>query len=652
MIEEKYPHIFRPLELGNVTLRNRIIAAPTGSPAICAPEYLKRESAAFYQFRAMGGAAVVTLGDSVVDSKYGLMHPHKTRLDDPCVVPSLSNTSRYIAQYGAIPSLELQHGGNTANTGNSCGNVMSTDTPTYGPDHGFNEFGKEIFEMPQEIIRYIVECYGSAARTAKECGFQMLCIHGGHGWLLHQFISPTTNHRTDGYGGTVEKRCRFALEVIDAVRSAVGPGFPIEFRMSGHEYTPEGYGIEEAVEIAKLIAPKVDLLQVSAGYHENPTSCTYMHPSMFREHGCNVWLAEEIKKHVSTPVATIGGINDPAMIEDILASGKADVVEMSRALIADPFLPRKIREGRENEIRKCVRCLLCHHQTDNTKRNIRCTVNPVIGRELEHMNAFPPTEAKKVLVVGGGPGGLQAALTAAERGHSVTLCEAEDRLGGMLNYEEFVPFKKELYEFAQQLGDKVRKAGVEIHLNTRVDAAMAEAFAPDVLVCAVGSDYVLPPIPGIDKPNVLALPALRNPEAPFGRKVVILGGGLVGCETAIHLMRQGRQVTVVEMSDHFGTGAPGLHKDAIAAEFALGVELRLNTRALRIVDEGVICEGPEGEELLEADSIFCATGLRARKELRDELRRVAPRFIAVGNCVKPEQVFQAVSYAYWSALDI
>lgn len=651
MTYQKYPHLLSSIDIAGVTLRNRIMASPTGAPSVMPPNYITREASAFWELRAKGGAAVVTLGDNIVDSETGLMHPHKMRIDDPCIIPSLTNTARYISQYGAIPSLELQHGGKFSNAENIVSKAMRSDLPTYGPDAGVNEFGDEILEMPEEIIERICRKFGEGAAVAKMCGYKMICIHGGHGWLIHQFLSPSMNHRKDKYGGSTENRARMALMIIDSIRKAVGPRFPIEFRMSGAEFTKDGYGIDEGIAIAKLIAPKVDLLQVSAGVHDDEDTCVITHPDMFHEHGCNVWLAAEIKKHVDVPVATIGGLNDPEQMEEILASGKADVIEMSRALMADPYLPRKIAEGREDDITRCVRCLVCHDQTSTT-RNIRCTVNPVIGRELEHDQAFPPTEPKKVLIAGAGPGGLQAALTAAKRGHEVILCEAEDRVGGMLNYEEYVPFKKELFELPGTLERRCINAGVDIRLNTVVTPEYAENIAPDVIVCAVGSDYIVPPIPGIDSPGVKFLPALLEKDA-FGERVVIIGGGLVGSETAIHLNRIGHKVTVVEMAPDYAMEAPLAHRQGIKLEFRKGIEALTGTTVVRITEHGVVVKPGDGSErTLECDTVFCAAGLRSRREVRESLRHCAPRFLSIGSCEAPGMVFSAMSQGYYGALEI
>lgn len=649
----KYPHLFQPIRLGSLLLKNRIFAAPASQPDVNPGVYLKKENVAYYEARAKGGAAVVNLGDTVVHTRTGRAQPHKPLMDDPAVVPSLSDAARAIRQHGAFACLELSHCGKYANVPNLVSKQTYNEKP-YGPMEEINPDGVKIYEMPEEIILEIVEAFGAAAATAKRCGFDLVMIHGGHGWLLHQFMSPN-NNRADQYGGSFENRMRLTHMVLDRVRQAVGPGFPIEFRMSGEEGVEGGYGVDYGIQIAKSIESKVDLIHVSAGIHDVPDAFVVTHPDMFHP-GRNVWLAAEIKKHVSVPVATIGGLNDPAEMEEIIASGKADIVEVSRALMADPDLPLKARMGREDEIVRCMRCFACMTNIPTT-RNMRCALNPTIGRELEVRNLPEKAPVSKlVLVAGGGPGGMKAAITAADRGHRVILCEASDRLGGQINCEGHIPFKKDYVAFRDYLIRMVerRQDAIEVRLNTPVNAQLAGEISPDAIIVAVGAQPIVPPIPGMDDPRVVFVDELRKENPSFGDRVVILGGGLVGCETAIWLRQQGKAVTVVEMRDTFAGDAPIFHKIGVRLQMEeLGVDLRLNTAAVAITEEGLKARSSAGEEFVfPADTILCAAGMRARHSVVEELMCAAPEVYPIGDCVRAGQVFWAVSGGYFAALDL
>ncbi len=652
-MECKYPHLFAPIQLGRLMLKNRIFAAPASQPDVNPGVYLKKENVAYYEARAKGGAAVVNLGDTVVHTRTGRAQPHKPLMDDPAVVPSLSDAARAIRQHGAFACLELSHCGKYANVDNLVSKQVSKEKP-YGPMDEINPDGVHIYEMPESVIEEVVEAFGAAAATAKRCGFDMVMIHGGHGWLLHQFMSPK-NMRKDRFGGSFENRMRLTHMVLDRVRQAVGPGFPIEFRMSGAEGTPGGYEVDYGIQIAQSIQSKVDLIHVSAGIHDVPDAFVVTHPDMFHP-GRNVHLAAEIKKHVNVPVATIGGLSDPAVMEEIIASGKADIVEVSRALMADPDLPKKARAGREDEIVHCMRCFACMTNIPTT-RNMRCALNPAIGRELE-LRSLPQKApvSKRVLVAGGGPGGMKAAITAADRGHKVILCEATDRLGGQINCERHIPFKKEYVQFGDYLISMVqrRSESIEVRLNTPVTPEVARQVDPDAIIVAVGAQPIVPPIPGIDDRRVVFVDELRSAQPRFGKRVVILGGGLVGCETAIWLRSQGKDVAVIEMQGDFAADAPIFHKIAVRQQMErLGVDLRLNTTAVSIGDEGLVGRTKDGDEILfAADTILCAAGMRARHQVVESLLPLSAEVYPVGDCVRAGQVFWAVSGGYFAALDL
>lgn len=649
MYRKNYPNLFSPLKIGNLTLKNRISASPTSNPALNMNTYMTKDVASFYEMRAMGGAAVVTIGESIVHTRTGCNSNYRLLLDDPNVIPSLSDFARTIKQYDCIPSIELAHAGKFANVPNSLRPAGSGEIP-YGPVNEVTPEGYEIFEMNEELIAEVAEAYGKAAGVVKFCGFEMLLVHAGHGWLLDQFMSPLYNRRTDRFGGSLENRMRFPLMVLDSIRKHVGPGFPIEFRFSGEECVTGGITIDEGVEIARMVEDKVDLIHVSAGLHEQPGANVITHTSTFVPQGRNVFLAEAVKKVVKKPVACIGGLIDPAMMEEIIASGKADIVAMARSLIADPYLPQKALEGRDEDIVKCIRCYVCMDTLRGT-RNMRCALNPIIGREYEHKFLPAPGPVKKVLVAGGGPAGMEAAMTAALRGHQVILCEASAQLGGQTLSEQHIPFKKDLYHFGQQRARQLEDAGVEVRLNTPATRDLAERIRPDAIIAAIGAASIIPDILGIDGKNVVFLKDLRKGHSCFGDKVVILGGGLVGCEMAIHLHRQGKKVTVIEMADEWARDAPKLHKDAMRVELRKGIEMRLNTKGLEITDEGLVCAGTDNTPtLVEADTVFCAVGMRSRSV--EHLRDIAPIFKVVGDARVPRQMFEATTGGYWAAMTL
>ena len=641
-----FSHVLSPIRLGNTWFRNRIFAAPASLPDYSNEAGMTDRQKAFYALRARGGAASVATGDGIVHFETGFTHPYKLRLDDPEIYPALGDMARSVRQFGAVPTLELSHGGKFANVANFIGN-MQTGRASYGPIHEFAPGGEEIFEMPAEMIVRIAESYGAAARRAKEAGFGMILVHAGHGWLLQQFMSPRTNRRTDEFGGSFENRMRFTQLVLDEVRRAVGPGFPIEFRMSGAEFTDGGYDLDYGIRIAKAVEEKVDLIHVSAGVHDNPHTFIVTHPPMFREHGCNVYLAEAIRKAVRVPVATIGGLTDPEMLEEIVASGKADVVELSRQLMADPYLPRKMAEGRVDDITHCIRCFHCMDQLRH-RRTMRCALNPHIGREdVGEAPAAP--RRKTVLVAGGGPAGMEAALAAHARGHRVTLFEAGDALGGQTLCERYVPFKFDMYRFGETLARRVREAGIDVRLSTPLTPELARSMQPDVIVAALGAEPVRPPIPGADGANIRFCTDLKNADPGIGARVVIIGGGLVGVESAVHFAQEGKSVTLLEMADDIARDAAWPHRLALTEQLeTLGVAVHTGCAAQEITAEGVRAGG----ELFPADTVFLAAGLHPRAEAAEALRVCAPEFYRIGDCLKPDVLFGATSGGYFAGREI
>ena len=648
-MKRHFPHLCSPITIGRVTFRNRMFSAPMGGTDITNDGCIGPKSTAFYELRGKGGAGAVTVSECMVHPDTDGSHAYHL---DTSILNSLAAatyTADAIHRHGAVPSLELSHSGMYAGT-YMTDKSKQHNMHQWGPSDTVRPDGVPVKALTTDMLSDIVASYGRVAGLAKRAGFGMIMIHGGHGWLLNQFLSPYFNKRTDEYGGSLENRCRLAIEVLKSVREAVGPGFPIEFRMSGSELFEGGYDLAEGVRIAQMIEPYVDIIHVSAGTYQRGFGDT--HPSMFKEHGCNVYLAAEIKKHVSVPVATLGGLNDPQQMEEIIASGKADIVYMARALLADPFLPRKIMENRENEIVHCLRCFTCMAERAVTATR-RCTVNPLIGREIEGNEVSPAPVSKKVLVAGGGPGGLYAAYTAARRGHQVILCEKEAQLGGILKSEQAIPFKQEMYQLSQTYALFARNSGVEIRTSTEVTPEYVEKENPDALIIAVGSEPLVPPIKGLNGDNVVIVNDYYLEKEKVTDQVVVLGGGLAGCECAIHLGMEGKHVHLVEMRQELAPDANIRHRPLLLKEVDKYVTVHTGCKGLAVTDEGVLCETDTGEEILiPGTSVICALGQHSRTSLVNSLRDSAPYIAVIGDASKVSTITNAVYEGYHAALDI
>lgn len=644
-----YPHLCQPITLGRVTFRNRMFSAPMGGTDITADCSVGPRTPGFYELRAKGGAAAVTASELVVHPATDASHMFHLDLKTPGNLASWTFLADAVMRHGAVPSVELSHSGQYAGT-----YLVDKDKKKglsqFGPSDGVRPDGIPVKALTVEQIDDIVAAYGETAALAKRAGFQMVMVHCGHGWLVNQFLSPYFNKRTDEYGGSFENRLRFARRVLQSVRDAVGPGFPIEMRMSGSELFEGGYTLEDGVKIAQGLEDLVDLIHVSAGSYQFGFFNT--HPSMFSPHGVNVHLAAEIKKHVTKPVATIGALNDPAQMEEIIASGKADVVYMARALLADPELPNKVMAGREDEIVRCLRCFTCMAERPTTGTR-RCTVNPLIGREIEGMDVQPAAKKKKVMVAGGGVGGMKAAITAAQRGHQVILCEKTGELGGILKSEQALPFKYEMYQLGLTLERQMELEGVEVRLNTPVTAKLVEEEKADALIIAVGSTPIVPPLPGIDGNNVVIVNNYYLEKDKVGDTVVVLGGGLAGCECAVHLGMEGKKVALVEMRDTLAADCNIRHRPILMKQVEQYTTAYTGYAGLEVREDGLLCRDREGKEvLIPGETVICAVGQRANRADVDELRGSAPFVREIGDCVRPSNITNAVYQGYHAALDI
>jgi 2,4-dienoyl-CoA reductase-like NADH-dependent reductase (Old Yellow Enzyme family)/thioredoxin reductase len=635
----EYPNLFSPLKVGNVWFRNRILASATGHLDMDQTGVLSEGALLYYERKAVGGAAAVVVGECNIDPKNGSRGGATIDLSNFGHLRFLNKLSDYIARHGAAPSAELQHAGRYGAAG-------------LGPSEGEVD-GHPCVAMTEEQIEQTIQAYANAAGFARMAGFQMVTIHGGHGWLPQQFFSRFYNTRRDKWGGSLENRSRFAVAICDAIHQKCGPAFPVEIRISATEFE-DGYGVEEGIEYAQALDGHADIIHVSVAVHGSLSSDHWLRftPSMFLADGENVKYAAEIKKHIkSSRIATVGALTDPAMMEEILASGKADFVAIARGLLADPDLPNKARSGRTDEIRKCIRCMSCWSNLMGGQ--IYCALNPETSREQEFKVALKPAKRQKVLVAGGGIAGMQAALTAAENGHEVTLCEKSDHLGGGISCEKGVPFKIHVEEYLALQERLIRRAPIDLRLNTGVSAELVEALRPDVLVAALGARPITPAIPGIEGVNVFPAEAVyRNPEHA-GARTVIIGAGLVGTELAIYLSMLGREVEILEMAPQMNSEGNMLQGMIIAGQLReRNIPLRCAVRVVSITPEGALYEGPEGPGLAKADTVVYATGQKPLIEEALVLGRLVPDFRMAGDVLGPRNIMGAVKTAHTIARDI
>jgi 2,4-dienoyl-CoA reductase-like NADH-dependent reductase (Old Yellow Enzyme family)/thioredoxin reductase len=647
--QKEYEKLFEPIKLGQLTIKNRIEASPVFGRLVPPDGHASRELIEYFKAKARGGAGIVTIGESATDGKYGASNSGQFVLDRDDLIPSLSRLADAIKRYGAKASLEVSHGGCYADP-----RFISAKAPI-GPSAMVARFlggpPTQVQEMTKAHMDEVVESFAQAALRLKRAGFDMMLLHGGHGWLLSQFVSPLTNRRTDEYGGSLENRARFPLRVIDGIREMVGPEFAIEYRISGEDCAPGGMTIDDTVAYAKLIEHKVDSFHVSMGTFSAPAAIHRHIPPAYMARGCNVYAAAKIKAVVSIPVTTVGAIMDPEMAVQILEEGKADIIASARGFLADPEWPNKVRTGRRKDVTPCIRCLECV-SGEVDLHPVSCAVNPTLARETELALIAPPKEKRKVVIVGGGPAGMQAAITAVSRGHEVTLLEKEGRLGGNLSFAVIPAFKDDAKRFLAYLVQKVEGLPIKTMLSTEANREMLKKMAPDVVIVAVGADPIVPITTGVQD-AVFATDALAG-SVKVGDTVVVVGGGMIGCELALFLAQQGKKVTVLEMLDGAAADLNILSKAALFEELAAHkVEVLTGEKVLEISAKGAVSVNKDGRRLeTTGETVVLAAGYTARRALVEALNGSAEEMYVVGDCAGARKVYQAVHEGFAATAEL
>ncbi|MBW1685011.1 MAG: FAD-dependent oxidoreductase [Deltaproteobacteria bacterium] len=642
----RFERLFSPIQVGAVELKNRIIM-PAMEAALTEEDGSMSERAIrFYEARARGGAAMIIPSSTAV-SPEGRVTPFAPGIWNDDVIPGWADLAKAIHRHGSTLVLQISHGGRQAAPGFEAVAPSAIPSPplfrmsyaTVSPKASVPR------ELSIEEIEDLIEKYAEAARRARDAGADGVEIHGAHGYLIAQFLSPYSNKRIDAYGGTIEGRLKFAVEVIKRTRAKVGRDFLIQLRMSAEEPTPGGLQIRETkVMVPILVEAGLDAISVSAGTY-NLDGYHVLCPLPMDPLGTHYDRAAALKEVSSVPVAAVGRIKDPLVAEQILREDKVDLIAMGRALIADPDLPNKAAAGDLDEIRPCLSCGLGCGVYFMSGIGMTCTLNPAVAKE-EEMVITPAERPKNVLVVGGGPGGLEAATVAAQRGHRVTLMEKSDKLGGQWRIAAVPPLKQDITAGIRYLVVQAEKAGVSMEMNKEVTPETVDALEPDVVVVATGAAPLVPDIPGVENEIVATAIDVLSGEVPAGNRAVIIGGGQLGLEMADYMReREAEQLVVVEQLPEAGVGLlASFARDLLSRLDGFGARIVTSAKVKEIIEDGVVLDKDGEEETIHGmDSVVLAMGMESVDKLSERLESRAAEVYVIGDAKEPRNALEAVA---------
>ncbi|MBW2609049.1 MAG: FAD-dependent oxidoreductase [Deltaproteobacteria bacterium] len=625
--------LFSPFSIKGRKLRNRIVMPALASFLIEDDGSYSDQTVEHYRRRAAGGPGMVIVEAHGVAPE-GVVANHQARIYDDRYIEGLSRIAEVIKSEGAIPAIQIHHAGRQV-PARVIKRKPFAPSPLPCP-----AIKGDVEPLTIDGIRKIIKQFGDAADRITQAGFALIEIHGAHGYIINQFLSRFSNIREDEYGGDITGRTRFAGEIVREVRQRVGDDFPVSFKISAQEFVPNGLTTEESIEILKqLVEEGIDIVQVSAGNDATPE---WICQPMFMKKACLADSAAKIKAALNIPVMVVGRINDPLIADSIIVEGKADLVCMGRGLLADPELPIKAREGRLDDIRICIACNKCM-QSIFRKGRIECLVNPALGREKEM--AFRATETpRKVMVIGGGPGGLNVAWVAAKRGHDVSLYERQSKLGGQLILGSISSYKEEMVNLLRFLKNQIKRYCVKSHLNFDVTVDTISENNPDVVILATGSVPIMPPVEGINSHNVVTVPQILNGVRPMIKEAIIIGGGATGCEVALHLAEHGCPVTIVEMLPKIGVEIESIIKKVLLQKLKKNnVKILTEHRLSSVSKDGAFVIDKEGKELfLKGRSVVIAVGNSPENSLFDQIKALGIETYKIGDCLEARSAKEAI----------